>query len=612
MTAVKFNVTVPVCRSLTVFVTGNCPELGDWAPNSARPLSLQSSSDSGDVWSSELSISAQSVEFRYFLGTVLTATADPNSTDSVIAVQTWESCKVPRKLELCGEAMVDAGMADFGVIDGQMKCVDRGWLTGQSEVCIRIHAKSLRLLDSVLAGHCCRIKCTTIDLRPPVNSEVDTNISSMCDGRKLVGPVFVSTFSNPGSSIQSDDGVPFDGAVDHLTFRIQTCSIENVAFKFALFLDDSDGGLVGFSKLPEIGVSFWHPNASCRSEISALPILSLHQEVIGTLKIDALVVNSIKNCPRELDFSPQRWTAPGRTLDIGHRGMGSSYINGVPNARVRENTVLSFSEAARAGADMVEFDVMLTRDEVPVIFHDFMACMNVIASNGTMSRVKVPISDLTLAELNAFNVTKWHDMSPSSPVNSFVNEDERAFPTLRHCFQVIDPKIGFNIEVKYCMHLRSTGQYEEGVQHFTERNTYIDTILREVFQHAGDRPIVLSCFDPDTCTLMRAKQTRYPVVFLSQGETLKYATFQDPRSASLSLAVKFALSESLMGVALHTEDLLKDLELIVRAHSQGLAVFSWGEDNNSVENLQLQRDHRMDGMIYDRLDEFKGAHLGEE
>jgi glycerophosphocholine phosphodiesterase GPCPD1 len=238
-----------------------------------------------------------------------------------------------------------------------------------------------------------------------------------------------------------------------------------------------------------------------------------------------------------------------------------------------------------------------------------MARINVLAADGKQTySLKVPVSDLTLAELGTFNVSKCQD----SIVTALVNEGEQMFPTLRRCFEAVDPKIGFNIEVKYCMHLRSTGQYEEGIQHFAERNSYIDIILRDIFQHAGNRPIVLSCFDPDICTMMRAKQTCYPVVFLSQGETLKYATFQDPRSATLALAVSFAVSESLTGVALHTEDLLKDLPLITRAHSNGLAVFSWGVDNNNMQNLELQRKHQMDGMIYDRLDEFKVMATGEE
>jgi len=48
-------------------------------------------------------------------------------------------------------------------------------------------------------------------------------------------------------------------------------------------------------------------------------------------------------------------------LDIAHRGN---------SAHAPENTLAAFRAALDAGADMVEFDVGLTRDLVPVILHD--------------------------------------------------------------------------------------------------------------------------------------------------------------------------------------------------------------------------------------------------
>lgn len=37
---------------------------------------------------------------------------------------------------------------------------------------------------------------------------------------------------------------------------------------------------------------------------------------------------------------------------------------------VKENTITSFNLAAKSGADFVEFDVQVTQDGHPVIFHD--------------------------------------------------------------------------------------------------------------------------------------------------------------------------------------------------------------------------------------------------
>jgi len=69
-------------------------------------------------------------------------------------------------------------------------------------------------------------------------------------------------------------------------------------------------------------------------------------------------------------------------LAIGHRG--------APTVET-ENTLASIDAAIRAGADWVEIDVKLTRDQVPVLLHD-----------PTLHRIwdiAAPISELNLADL---------------------------------------------------------------------------------------------------------------------------------------------------------------------------------------------------------------------
>lgn len=40
-------------------------------------------------------------------------------------------------------------------------------------------------------------------------------------------------------------------------------------------------------------------------------------------------------------------------------------------------------------------------------------------------------------------------------------------------------------------------------------------MLEVVLKHAGERRIVFSCFNPDICTMVRNKQNKYPVMFLT-------------------------------------------------------------------------------------------------
>ncbi len=86
-------------------------------------------------------------------------------------------------------------------------------------------------------------------------------------------------------------------------------------------------------------------------------------------------------------------TAPSdRPLVIGHRGA---------MAMAPENTLASFEEAFRQGADGVECDVHLTRDGQVVVMHDF-----------TLDRTstgKGAIADHTLADLAGLDAGSWYD-----------------------------------------------------------------------------------------------------------------------------------------------------------------------------------------------------------
>jgi glycerophosphoryl diester phosphodiesterase len=81
-----------------------------------------------------------------------------------------------------------------------------------------------------------------------------------------------------------------------------------------------------------------------------------------------------------------------RPLIVAHRGA---------SAAAPENTLAAFRKGLEEGADGVEFDVRLTRDGVPVVFHD-----------STLSRVAGidrRIADLNYKELADIDVGSWFD-----------------------------------------------------------------------------------------------------------------------------------------------------------------------------------------------------------
>lgn len=64
------------------------------------------------------------------------------------------------------------------------------------------------------------------------------------------------------------------------------------------------------------------------------------------------------------------WELKKNGYDIGHRGAGSARRND-QTEKILENTVTSFNYAYHKGADMVELDVQLSKDKVPIVYHDF-------------------------------------------------------------------------------------------------------------------------------------------------------------------------------------------------------------------------------------------------
>lgn len=138
-------------------------------------------------------------------------------------------------------------------------------------------------------------------------------------------------------------------------------------------------------------------------------------------------------------------------------------------------------------------------------------------------------------------------------------EDHQPFPTLQQILEVLNPHVGFNIELKWTMQL-ADGSYE--LYHPTDINLYLDTILEVVLRFGGKRRIVFSCFNPDICTMIRLKQNKYPVMFLTVGESTVYDKYKDPRCWSIPAAVQFATMLELLGLSVHTEDLLRDPSLV--------------------------------------------------
>lgn len=95
-----------------------------------------------------------------------------------------------------------------------------------------------------------------------------------------------------------------------------------------------------------------------------------------------------------------------------------------------ENTLAAFHKAIQHGAQMIEFDVQLSRDKIPVIMHD--ATVN-RTTNG-----RGRITDLTLAQIRTLDAGSWMGAE-------FAGE---RVPTLVEALRIMPTNVWLNLHLK--------------------------------------------------------------------------------------------------------------------------------------------------------------------
>ncbi|KAF0683604.1 Aste57867_24370 [Aphanomyces stellatus] len=359
------------------------------------------------------------------------------------------------------------------------------------------------------------------------------------------------------------------------------------------------------------------------------PILAPNShEVVGEGHFGYLHVRGHAHASNSIAHSRTFLSPDGAALDIGHRGLGRSYYQKLGHrvSWIRENTLPSFIVAGYLGADLIEFDVQLSKDRVPIVYHDyfFSGKLGHRASGATLF-TKMGLHDLTLEQLNRI---EWrHCVQKPSRFRELVKKHWRAilgkpaapplgvrqpspprspssfqrlcdlFPTLRMTFEHVPLYVGFNIEIKYPM---ETHESILCTLPAFELNAYVDAILDVVWTYGRTRSIVFSCFAPDVCVLLRAKQTRYPVFFLTCGTNIKEYVW-DTRCIALEHAVAFSRMENFQGIVTNSDPLLETPALVPAIKNQDLRVYTWGDQNTGHAPAQKQKMHGVDAVISDNV-----------
>ncbi|KAJ4316398.1 Glycerophosphocholine phosphodiesterase [Neodidymelliopsis sp. IMI 364377] len=460
--------------------------------------------------------------------------------------------------------------------------------------------------------------------------------------------VFVSAVGATGETYPIDLPVQ-DIATEPITFMTKDVSKVQLLFDICPTYAGSKDSIVGrgVALLSTIKTHIGSKRIPLQGDVKVPIVAASTLQVIGTVNFNFLIITPFQHPNMSITEEHTYWKKMASTMVIGHRGLGKN-TDKQRTLQLGENTIQSFISAANLGAEYVEFDVQLTKDLVPVIYHDFL-----VSETG----IDAPVHTLTLDQFLHIGEGQKPRISRSGspetvlPMNGAHSGDERPNPTRLRSYSVdnstqrnihterqdelkermkytrdyikkgykgnsraisigsdfttlermfrskdIPAATGFNIEMKYPMLHES--EEEEMDQYAVELNSFIDTVLQVVYDHSNKRRVVFSSFNPDICLMLSFKQPSIPVLFLTDAGT---SDVGDKRAASLQEAIRFASRWNLFGIVSAADPLVMCPRFIRMVKENGLVCMTYGVLNNDPKNVRLQEKEGIDAVIVDSV-----------
>jgi glycerophosphoryl diester phosphodiesterase len=229
----------------------------------------------------------------------------------------------------------------------------------------------------------------------------------------------------------------------------------------------------------------------------------------------------------KLNISENKVSNKIKPLVCGHRGACG---------HAPENTLTAFRRALEMGASWVEFDVQLSADGVPIIFHD-----DTLERTTNLGRSLRPV-ELRLDALKQLDVGSW--FGPQ-----FAGE---TIPTLDEVLEQFGASLNFNIEIKSKPGFEADNGVEGKVAEAVRRYALLDKV-------------VVSSFDPFRLLSLHRLDPEVRLGLLYTSRASDYPPGFDPMVLALSFDA----------VALHPPHNIVDADLVERTHAKGLAINTW-------------------------------------
>jgi glycerophosphoryl diester phosphodiesterase len=224
-----------------------------------------------------------------------------------------------------------------------------------------------------------------------------------------------------------------------------------------------------------------------------------------------------------------------------------------PRFEALEEKLGTLSAEVGTRADMVELDVLLSKDRKMVVIHD--------ESLDRTTNGKGMVRDYTLSELKTFDAGSWLDAR-------FRGE---RLPTLEEVLDMVNGRVAINMEIKRSAYEPNhpPDAIEKQVVELVTRKNALDNVL-------------ISSFEWRVLEKLSVLKKAPAIALLSQ-----YPELGNPLEAC----------KRLEAISWHPSSLLLKKDHVRRMHEAGILVFPWKVDTREDIERMLEMD--VDGLIVD-------------
>ncbi|KAH8377163.1 hypothetical protein KR093_003741 [Drosophila rubida] len=623
-------------------ISGNCDELGNWDPKSVVEMEHCGTDIEDGYETHKFSKTVRiprhfDVEYRYIILAV-----DPMR--GVSMVRFWEVSREPRVIRTCHNLLKSCDYFGQLYVEGDHHRVIRGWLTEETYVQFRIFNAPFIWLNQkprtlhVHVQPVYDLGPTLCELNPPEAVRLTTEYGNRSfamnpvQNTQLAYTEVVNLRESIKLHFQDLSGARC-GVDDMQLFHCSIYDFDQTFYRLDLY---TFAKKAGYDEPPyHYGYGFIYREQLIESEGSVrvkFNCASTNRHLVE-LNVKYFIIRPTPGIECNLRMSYARyWRQGHQVIEVGHRGTGPTYK--VDDDVYRENTLFAFKRAHQNRADMIELDVMLTKDAQVIIFHDyvlkFVQCCGMAVNelydttdvlvfpHETMNRLKLlamgavkrddhlqlPIQSLNYEDLMMAQPMRFAGNDGCNINCDIFLQTQQPFMLLSDLFDInataLPEKLGFLIEIKWPQRDDSGCWEKDSCKPSFDRNFYVDTILELVFRLAGKRRIFFASFDADICLMVRYKQNYYPVL-LQLMDHERPVQFIDPRVNRLETSLFFCHTMELFGLSMHTNVVLGQPVTVGQIRELRLHVLTWGNNDEAVRD-KLKR-WGATGVIYDRIDQ---------